>query len=138
LTGVNFVTAELVAKRLELLRELVPGAHRIAVLVNPADTANTEPTLRDMEAAARAIGLQLEIYRASTSREIDAAFTSMAQERPEALFVGNASSSSSGPNHSSAKLEFSSKDRSRNREAGQEAGQPLQRELKRKRRRSAD
>jgi putative ABC transport system substrate-binding protein len=90
LTGVNFLATELVAKRLELLRELVPGATRIAVLVNPADAANTEPTLRDVEAAARAIGLKIQIVRASTSREIDAAFAAIARERPEAFFVGNA------------------------------------------------
>jgi len=90
LTGVNFLTGELVAKRLELLRELVPGAARIAVLVNPADAANTESTLRDVEAAARAIGLQIQVVRASTSREIDAAFATIARERLEALFVGNA------------------------------------------------
>ena len=90
LTGVNFVTTELVAKRLELLRELVPGATRIAVLVNPADAANTEPTLRDVEAAARTIGLQIQVVRASTSREVDTAFVTIARERPEALFVGNA------------------------------------------------
>ena len=56
MTGINFFTAELVAKRLELLRELVPAAARVAVLVNPADAPNTESTLTDVEAAARAIG----------------------------------------------------------------------------------
>jgi putative ABC transport system substrate-binding protein len=88
LTGINFFTAELAAKRLELLHELVPGAARIAVLVNPADVANTEPTLRDVEAAARALGLQIQVLNADTSREIDAAFETMARERPSALFVG--------------------------------------------------
>jgi putative tryptophan/tyrosine transport system substrate-binding protein len=90
LTGVNFLATEVVAKRLELLRELVPGVNRIAVLVNPADAANTEPTLRDVEAAARSMGLQIQIVRASTSREIEAAFAAIARERPEAFFVGNA------------------------------------------------
>jgi ABC-type uncharacterized transport system substrate-binding protein len=90
LTGVNFLATELAAKRLELLRELVPGARRIAVLVNPADAANTEPTLRDVEASARATGLQIRVIRASTSREIEAAFASITRERPEAFFVGNA------------------------------------------------
>jgi putative tryptophan/tyrosine transport system substrate-binding protein len=90
LTGVNFLATELVAKRLELLRELVPGAMRIAVLVNPADAANTEPTVRDVEAYARATGLQIQVIRASTSREIEAAFATIAREQPEALFVGNA------------------------------------------------
>jgi putative ABC transport system substrate-binding protein len=73
-TGVNFLATELVGKRLELLRELVPGATRIAILVNPADAANTEPTLRDVEMSARAIGLQIQVIRVSTSREIEAAF----------------------------------------------------------------
>ena len=76
------------AKRLELLRELVPAATRVAVLVNPADATNTETTLRDVEAAARAMGLQIQVLNASTSREIDAAFATFARERPDALFVG--------------------------------------------------
>ena len=88
LTGINFFNAELAAKRLELLRELVPAAARVAVLVNPANAANAETTLRDVEAAARAIGLQIQVLNASTSREIDAAFATFARERPDALFVG--------------------------------------------------
>ena len=88
LTGINFFNTELAAKRLELLRELVPAATRVAVLVNPTSAANTETTLRDVEAAARAIGLQIQVFNASTSREIDAAFATFARERPDALFVG--------------------------------------------------
>ena len=88
LTGINFFSGELTAKRLELLRELVPGATRVAVLVNPANAANTETTLRDVEAAARAMGLQIQVLNASTSREIDAAFATFVRERPDALFVG--------------------------------------------------
>ena len=88
LTGINFFTAELAAKRLELLRELVPGAIRIAVLVDPAGPTTTESTLRDIEAAARTMRLQIQILNASTSREIEAAFASFAGERPDALFVG--------------------------------------------------
>ena len=88
-TGINFVSAELVAKRLELLRELVPGAARVAVLVNPADATNTETTLRDVEPAARAIGLQIQVLKADTSQEIDAAFAAFVRERPDALFVGS-------------------------------------------------
>ena len=88
LTGVNFFNAELAAKRLELLRELVPGAARVAVLVNPANATNAETTLRDVEPAARAMGLQIQVLNASTSREIDAAFATFARERPDALFVG--------------------------------------------------
>ena len=89
LTGINFFTTELAAKRLELLRELVPAAARVAVLVNPANAANAETTLRDVEAAARAIGLQIQVLNASTSREIDAAFATLVRERPDALFVGS-------------------------------------------------
>ena len=89
LTGINFFTMELAAKRLELLRELVPAAVRVAVLVNPANAANTETTLKDVEAAARAMGLQIQILNASTSREIDAAFATFVREKPDALFVGD-------------------------------------------------
>ena len=88
LTGISFFNTELAAKRLELLRELVPAASRVAVLVNPASPANTETTLRDVEAAARSIGLQIQIFNASTGREIDAVFANFARERPDALFVG--------------------------------------------------
>jgi putative ABC transport system substrate-binding protein len=87
LTGINFFEAELSAKRLGLLRELVPAATRVAVLVNPADAANTA-SLRDVAAAARAIGLQIQVHNASTSGEIDAAFATIGRERPDALFVG--------------------------------------------------
>jgi ABC-type uncharacterized transport system substrate-binding protein len=88
LTGVNFFNSELVAKRLELLRELVPGAARVAVLVNPANATTMEPTLRDVEPAARAMGLQIQVFNASTSHEINAAFATLVRERPDALFVG--------------------------------------------------
>src|SRR5262245_10787817 len=89
LTGINFFSAELSAKRLELLRELVPSAVRVAVLVNPANTTTTETTLRDLQSAARAMGLQIQVLNASTSREINAAFTAaFERERPDALFVG--------------------------------------------------
>jgi putative tryptophan/tyrosine transport system substrate-binding protein len=84
LTGINIFTIELAAKRLELLRELVPGAARMAVLVT---AANAETTVRDVEAAARALGLQIQVFNVSTIREIDAAFATFARERPDALFV---------------------------------------------------
>jgi putative ABC transport system substrate-binding protein len=77
------------AKRLELLRELVPRAARVAVLVNPADVTNTETTLRDVGAAARGLGLEIQVLTAKTSREIDAAFETIGRERPDALFVGS-------------------------------------------------
>ena len=73
LTGINFFNAELAAKRLELLRELVPGVSRVGVLVNPTNPATSEATLRDVGPAARALGLQIIVLNASTSREINAA-----------------------------------------------------------------
>jgi putative ABC transport system substrate-binding protein len=88
LTGINIFTVELVAKRLELLRELVPTANRVAVVVNPADATSRETTARDVAAAARAMGMQIQILNASTSREIDAAFATFVRERADALFVG--------------------------------------------------
>ena len=88
LTGINFFNTELATKQLELLRELVPAAKRVAVLVNPVDTANTDSTLKAIEPAARAIGLQIQILNASTSREIDAAFAAIGRDRPDAIFVG--------------------------------------------------
>jgi len=87
LTGVNFFTGEVAAKRLELLRELVPGAARMAVLVDPANAASTESTLRHLEPAAHAMGLQIQVLNASTSWEIDAAFATIVRERLDALFV---------------------------------------------------
>jgi putative ABC transport system substrate-binding protein len=87
LTGINFLTGELAAKRLELLRELVPAATRAAILVNPANAFAIEAQLSDVQSAARAMGLQIKILRASTSREIDAAFAPFVSERPDALFV---------------------------------------------------
>jgi putative ABC transport system substrate-binding protein len=86
-TGINFFIGELAAKRLGLLRELVPGAARVAVLVNPADTTRTEVVIRDVEAAARDIGLQVHVFNASTIREIDTAFVTLVRERADALFV---------------------------------------------------
>jgi putative ABC transport system substrate-binding protein len=89
MTGVNFFTGELVAKRLEILHELVPGAARIAVLVNPANHAQAETTLRELTEAARGLGLNIQVFEASTSHEIDAAFATLARERPDALFVAS-------------------------------------------------
>ena len=85
-TGINFFTGELLAKRLELLRQIVPSAVRVAVLVNPATTTR-ETTLRDLEAAARAMGLQIQVVNVGTRQEIDAAFAMFARERPDALFI---------------------------------------------------
>src|SRR5262245_63305281 len=80
LTGINFLANELAVKRLALLHELVPKAVRIAVLVNPSNPA-TEGTLRDTLEAARAIGLQIQVLKASTTREIEAAFASLVRDR---------------------------------------------------------
>jgi ABC-type uncharacterized transport system substrate-binding protein len=88
LTGINFLTSELVAKRLELLRELLPATTRVAVLVNPTNATSTETTLRDVETAARAMGLQIQVLNASTSHEINVAFATFVRERLDALFVG--------------------------------------------------
>jgi putative ABC transport system substrate-binding protein len=87
-TGINFFTGELVAKRLALLHELVPSAKRVAVFINPADPQRAEVLRSDVQAAARNIGVQLQILDPSTSREIDTAFATLARERAEALFVG--------------------------------------------------
>jgi putative ABC transport system substrate-binding protein len=87
LTGTNFFSGELVAKRLRFLRELVPKAETVAVLLNPTNGPNAETTLRDVSEAARTIGLQIRVLNASTSPEIDAAFATLARERPDALFI---------------------------------------------------
>ena len=85
--GSIFFAIELAAKRLELLREMVPAATRVAVLVSPSNFVTSESTVRDVEAAARAMGLRVQVLNASTSREIDAAFATFVHERPDALFV---------------------------------------------------
>jgi putative tryptophan/tyrosine transport system substrate-binding protein len=91
MTGVNFFSAELAAKRLELLVELVPTAKRVAALLNPAEPTISAANLRDLEGAASAAALQIRIFNASTFAEIDTALAALASERPDALFV------SSGP-----------------------------------------
>src|SRR5262249_53087103 len=83
-TGVNFFTIELVAKRTQLLRELVPAAKRVAVLVNPTDRSN-ESALRNVETAAT--GLQILAFEAAAGHEIDSAFESLAREKVDTLFV---------------------------------------------------
>jgi putative ABC transport system substrate-binding protein len=86
-TGINFFNQEAVAKRLGLLHDLVPKAVRIAVLVNPANASATEPTLREIPEAARVLGLQIAVLNASTSREIEAALSTLVPDRADALFV---------------------------------------------------
>jgi putative ABC transport system substrate-binding protein len=90
-TGVNFFAAELAAKRLELLRALVPTAARVAVLLNPVETTIAVANRRDVETAAGVMGLRIQLLNASTIDEIDAAFATFANDRPDALFI------SSGP-----------------------------------------
>ncbi|MFL5069868.1 MAG: ABC transporter substrate-binding protein [Xanthobacteraceae bacterium] len=87
MTGINFFNVELNARRLELLHTLVPGAARVAVLVNPANTTTTETTLRDLELAGRAMGLQIQVLNAGTSRDIETAFEAVVRERLDAVFV---------------------------------------------------
>jgi putative ABC transport system substrate-binding protein len=86
-TGINLLNAEVVAKRLGLLHDLVPKAVRIAVLVNPANSSTAEATLRDIPEAARARGLQIQVLQASTRSEIEAAFANLVRDRADALFV---------------------------------------------------
>jgi len=86
-TGVNFFNQEAVAKRLGLLHDLVPKAVRIAVLVNPANPSAIEATLQEIPEAARSLGLQIAVLKASTSREIEAAFSTLVLDRADALFV---------------------------------------------------
>jgi putative tryptophan/tyrosine transport system substrate-binding protein len=100
MTGINFFLTELVAKRLGLLREMVPGAMRVGVLVNPVETVIAETTLREVDVAARAMGLQIQIYRASTGDEINEAFAAIVRDRPDGLFV------SSGPYFNSRRVQL--------------------------------
>jgi putative ABC transport system substrate-binding protein len=86
-TGINFFVGEVESKRLRLLHDMVPKVVRVAVLVNPANTSNTETTLHVVQEAAHSLGLQIEIVNATKISEIDAAFASFARERPDALFV---------------------------------------------------
>ena len=86
-TGINSLTVEVVAKRMALLHELVPKAVHVAVLFNPANIQQHNDNLREVQEAARVIGLQIHAVNASTSGEIDAAFAALARERPDALFI---------------------------------------------------
>jgi putative ABC transport system substrate-binding protein len=87
LTGINFLNVDVTTKRLELLRELVPGATRVAVLVNPTNDPVAELALRHVSEAARALGVQIQLLNASTNHEIDSAFAALTCERPDGLFV---------------------------------------------------
>jgi putative tryptophan/tyrosine transport system substrate-binding protein len=87
-TGINFFSSEVTAKRLGLLRELLPAATRIGLLVNPTNAEVTEGTVKDVNAAADALGLQIQVLNASNGNEIDAAFTTLANHRADGLVVG--------------------------------------------------
>ena len=87
LTGVNLIIGALTSKRLALLRELVPGMSRVAIFVNPANPARAELQVREAESEARAMGVQIRVFQVGTAGEISAAFATLAQERPDALFV---------------------------------------------------
>jgi putative tryptophan/tyrosine transport system substrate-binding protein len=86
-TGINIFLMEVAAKRLGLLHELTPKAVRVAVLINPGNVPSAEATLRELPEAARAMGLQIQLLNASTSREIEAAFATLVRDRADALFV---------------------------------------------------
>jgi putative tryptophan/tyrosine transport system substrate-binding protein len=89
LTGINLFNSELEAKRLELLRELVPRAARIAVLANQSEPVNAETVLHDVRAVAPAMGLEVQFFYASTPSEIDVTFANIAREKPDAMFFGS-------------------------------------------------
>ena len=87
-TGINFFSQEVVTKRIELLRELLPRATKFAVLVNPAAAVTTETTLREVAEAAPRMNLKIEVFNAGSSHEINGVFARFARERPDALYVG--------------------------------------------------
>ena len=98
LTGINYISAELAAKRLELMRELVPGATRLGAIAQTGGSAVT--VVKDVQAAASAIGLRMQMLRANTSSEIDEAFATLGRERPDILFVGG------GPFYASRRIQM--------------------------------
>ena len=88
ITGFYFLLTELVAKRLALLRELAPQAKRLALLVNPRNASDAEPTMRHATAAARELGFEIKVFKASTAGEFDAVFADIERLRPDAFFIG--------------------------------------------------
>ena len=88
LTGINFFSTELSAKRLEVMRELVPGATRVGVLVNPTNAMRATATVQDLQAAISGTGLQIQVLNAGSSHEINTAFETFVRGRMDALFVG--------------------------------------------------
>ena len=86
ITGVSNINTDLAGKRLELLKETFPALSRVAVLSNPADTI-TAPQLKEVEIAARSLGLQLQLYEARDRKDIDELASAWAKARPAALYV---------------------------------------------------
>jgi len=86
-TGTNSFVQEVLTKRLRLLHELLPRAVRVAVIVNPSNAASSETTIQTLKESAPALGMQIEIFKATTIAEIDAAFAAFSRDRPDALFV---------------------------------------------------
>ena len=86
-TGVNFFFGEVVPKRMELLREFLPSMSCVAFFVNPANAGRAESLIREAESTGRAMGLHIQIFKTGTVHEINAAFATLARERPDALFV---------------------------------------------------
>ena len=89
ITGINFFSGELVGKQLGLLRELVPAASRIAVIVNPANPSTAEKTVKDVAAASPVTGIHTKTFAASTGGDIDAAFSTLVSERYDALLLAS-------------------------------------------------
>jgi len=88
MTGVSVIMGVLVAKRMQLLREVAPATAVFAVLVNP-NNPNAETDTKDVSEAAQTLGLQLRILNASNDRDLDAVFATLVQLRPSALIVGS-------------------------------------------------
>ena len=88
LTGINYMSTELSAKRLSLLHELTPSAARIALLINPGNPVGAETMAKDTKTAAEAIGRHIDVYKAKTSREIEMAFAALVRDRADAVLVG--------------------------------------------------
>jgi putative ABC transport system substrate-binding protein len=84
---VSFLLSELGAKQLGLLRELVPAASRVGLLVNP-NNENAKAIISDLESAAATVGVEIDVVRAADSREIEGAFTALARDKVHALVVG--------------------------------------------------
>ena len=103
-TGINYFTTEIVAKRLGLLRELLPRAARVAVLLNPANVANSQTTLQEVETAARAMALQIQTFNASTSSEIDSAFAALGGGGPTPSSSPQTRSTTPGASNSPSSL----------------------------------